>query len=198
MAASFHISVAMETEKRNSSSDSPNAYSNEKHDIEAAAPPYDNAGIEDGTFDEVRRAREIQDRTGVLRNLRKAEEWLDSKVGIEMQGIDRIPDEAKQPPSLWNIFLLWWSLNVHVGVIPLGLLGAEFGLSLQQTVAASIVGTILGASCTSFTGTLGPKVGFLLFALGMDLPITHMLIWTQTARITTNRLLSILLRFLGC
>ena len=158
MATPFWISKAMETEKRNSSNDSPNAYSHEKHDIEAPAPPYDHAGIEDGTFDEVRRAREIQDRTGVLRNLRKAEEWLDSKVGIEMQGIDRIPDEAKQPPSLWNIFLLWWSLNVHVGVIPLGLLGAEFGLSLQQTVAASIVGTILGASCTSFTGTLGPKV----------------------------------------
>ena len=150
----------MEAEKRHSSSDSPEVYSSEKRDLEASAPPYDNTGVEDGSFDEVRRAREIQDRTGVFRNLRRAEEWLDSKVGIEMQGIDRIPDEKKQPPSLWNIFLLWWSLNVHVGVIPLGLLGAEFGLSLSQTVAASVVGTILGASCTSFTGTLGPKVSF--------------------------------------
>ncbi|MCJ1327774.1 hypothetical protein MMC10_004449 [Thelotrema lepadinum] len=149
----------MEAEKRHSSSDSPEVYSSEKRDLEASAPPYDNTGVEDGSFDEVRRAREIQDRTGVFRNLRRAEEWLDSKVGIEMQGIDRIPDEKKQPPSLWNIFLLWWSLNVHVGVIPLGLLGAEFGLSLSQTVAASVVGTILGASCTSFTGTLGPKLG---------------------------------------
>ena len=150
----------MEPEKRNSSSDSPNAYSKEKHDIEAAAPPYDTVNLEDGSIDEIRRAREIQDRTGVFRSLRRAEEWLDSKVGIELQGIDRIPEEKKQPPSLWNIFLLWWSLNVHVGVIPLGVLGPEFGLSLQQSVAASIVGTILGASCTSFTGTLGPKVSF--------------------------------------
>ena len=54
---------------------------------------------------------------------------------------------------------MWWSLNVHVGVIPLGILGAEFGLSFRQNVAASIIGTLLGAICTGFTGTLGPKLG---------------------------------------
>jgi purine-cytosine permease-like protein len=54
---------------------------------------------------------------------------------------------------------MWWSLNVHVGIVPLGLLGPEFGLSLNQTVAASIIGTLLGALCTAYTGTLGPKLG---------------------------------------
>jgi purine-cytosine permease-like protein len=44
-------------------------------------------------------------------------------------------------------------------VIPLGILGPEFGLSLQQTIAASVVGTLLGALCTAYTGTLGPKLG---------------------------------------
>lgn len=54
---------------------------------------------------------------------------------------------------------MWWSLNVHVGVVPLGILGPEFGLSLGQSIAASVVGTALGALCTSFTGSLGPKLG---------------------------------------
>jgi purine-cytosine permease-like protein len=57
------------------------------------------------------------------------------------------------------VFLIWWSLNVHVGVVPLGLLGPEFGLSLGQTIAASVVGNILGALCTAFDGTLSPKLG---------------------------------------
>jgi len=54
---------------------------------------------------------------------------------------------------------MWWSLNIHVGVIPLGILGPEFGLSLRQSIAASVIGTALGALCTGFTGTLGPKLG---------------------------------------
>ena len=117
-----------------------------------------NEDIALGTHEEVERARNIQHRIGVLRNLRRAEEWLDSKLGIELQGIDRVPEEAKRPPSTWNIFLLWWSLNVHVGVIPLGVLGPEFGLSLGQTISAAICGSILGAVCTGYDGTLGPKV----------------------------------------
>jgi len=54
---------------------------------------------------------------------------------------------------------MWWSLNVHVGVIPLGILAPEFGLSLRQGIAASVIGTCMGALCTGFTGTLGPKLG---------------------------------------
>jgi purine-cytosine permease-like protein len=54
---------------------------------------------------------------------------------------------------------MWWSLNVHVGVIPLGILGPEFGLSLKATIAASIVGNLLGALCTAFVATLSPKLG---------------------------------------
>lgn len=110
---------------------------------------YDTTGIgsediESGSVDEIRRTREIQNNKGFLRSMRRMEEWMDSKVGVELQGVDRIPEEEKQPPSIINAFLMWWSLNVHVGVIPLGVLGPEFGLSLKQTVAASIVGTVLG------------------------------------------------------
>ena len=117
--------------------------------------PYENG--EYFTVEEIR-ARKLQQEKGFLRSLRRGEEWLDEKMGIETQGIDRIKEEDKRPPSIWNVFFLWWSLTCHVGTIPIGLLGPEFGLSLNQSIAAIVVGTILGALCTSYTGTLGPKV----------------------------------------
>ncbi|KAK0100160.1 hypothetical protein ONS95_008499 [Cadophora gregata] len=104
-------------------------------------------------------ARELQQKKGFLRSMRRGEEWLDEKMGIETQGIDRIHEEDKKPPSILNVFLLWWSMTCHVGTVPLGMLGPEFGLSLDQSIAAVVVGTVLGALCTSFTGTLGPKLG---------------------------------------
>lgn len=103
-------------------------------------------------------ARDLQQKTGILRTMRRGEEWLDEKMGIETQGIDRIHEEDKQPPSILNVFLLWWSMTCHVGTVPLGMLGPEFGLTLNQSIAAVVVGTLLGALCTAFTGTLGPKV----------------------------------------
>lgn len=115
--------------------------------------------------EEIGVTRRIQNRYGFLRQLRKGEEFIDKYVGIETKGIDRIAEEDKRPPSIWNVFLLWWSLNVHVGVIPLGLLGAEFGLSLKQTIAATIIGSLLGAICTAYDGTLSPKLGLRQIAV---------------------------------
>jgi len=116
-----------------------------------------NAG--DVESEEIILARELQQRNSFLGRLRRGEEWLDEKMGIETQGIDRIHEEDKQPPSLINVFFLWWSMTCHVGTLPIGLLGPEvYGLSLPLSVTCIVVGTILGATCTAFTGTLGPKV----------------------------------------
>ena len=112
----------------------------------------------DSDSEEVVRARELRERLGFLRTLRNGEEWLDRKMGIETQGIDRIHEEDKRPPSILNVFFLWWSLTCHVGTLPIGVLGPYFYLSLQQSVAMIVVGTMLGALCTSYCGTLGPKV----------------------------------------
>ena len=133
------------------------------HDVEAGSLPEVKgedvtAQPHDSDSEEVILARELQQRMGFLRKMREGEEWLDAKMGIETQGIDRIHEEDKKPPSILNVFFLWWSLTCHVGTLPIGVLGPEFGLSLNQSVAAIVVGTILGALCTSYTGTLGPKV----------------------------------------
>jgi hypothetical protein len=66
---------------------------------------------------EVAKTRHLQNAVPPLRFLSKGEEWLDGKLGIETQGIDRIPEEAKRPPSIWNTFFMWWSMTCHVGTV---------------------------------------------------------------------------------
>lgn len=139
------------------------------------------------------RVHELQARWAILRYLNAFESWLDRKLGVETQGVDRIPEEEKRPPSVWNIFLMWWSLNIHVGVLPLGLLGPEFGLSLKQSIAASIIGIILGALMTATTGTLGPKVRN--YQSGGCPPNIFLI---MVARHETNRHITILFWLLGC
>lgn len=120
-----------------------------------------------GESDEVIVARELAQQKGFLRTLRRGEEWLDEKMGIETQGIDRIREEDKQPPSILNVFFLWWSLTCHVGTLPIGILGTDpevYGLSLGQAIGAIIVATVLGAACTAFCGTLGPRLGLRAIA----------------------------------
>lgn len=128
-------------------------------DVEKSKEPvvadWDDA--ESGTVEEIK-AKQLQKKTGFLRTLRRGEEWLDAKLGVETQGIDRIPEEERHPPSIWNILFLWWSMNTHIANVPVGMLGPQFGLSFRQSIGASIGGIILGALCVGFTGTLGPKV----------------------------------------
>ena len=64
--------------------------------------------------DEIARARHLQNAIAPLRYLSKGEEWLDRKMGIETQGIDRIPEEEKRPPSILNTFFMWWSMTVSI------------------------------------------------------------------------------------
>lgn len=140
-----------------------------EHDLEAGSSDketkFEGVVTDDVESAEVIKAREIRENVGFLRKLRRGEEWLDEKMGVETQGIDRIHEEDKKPPSILNVFFLWWSLTCHVGTLPIGVLGPEFGLSLNQSVAAIIVGTVLGALCTSYCGTLGPKASLSLLAL---------------------------------
>ncbi|TVY19358.1 Vitamin B6 transporter TPN1 [Lachnellula arida] len=141
------------------------------HDLESGSPDPEIKGehfasdmVQADDTDEVIRARDLQQNKGFLRKLRAGEEWLDEKMGIETQGIDRIHEEDKRPPSILNVFFMWWSVTCHVGTLPIGVLGPEFGLSLNQSVAGIVVGTVLGSLCTAYCGTLGPKLGLRAIA----------------------------------
>jgi NCS1 nucleoside transporter family len=151
------------------SSDSPSLPSKEVGDVEKQPNLSETEPeVRQGSVtpaQEIARVAHLQNRFAPLRWLNKGELWLDAKMGIETQGIDRIPEEEKRPPSTLNIFFMWWSMTCHVGTLPLGVLGPEFGLTLGQSVAAVVVGTILGALCTAYTGTLGPKTGLRQIAI---------------------------------
>jgi len=95
-----------------------------------------------------------------LQWLRKLELALNMKLGIEIKGATRITEISKDTPHNWNVFFMWITVTCHAGTIPIGLLGVEFGLSFYQCIAAIVVGNILGALCTAFCGTLGPKVRY--------------------------------------
>jgi hypothetical protein len=71
----------------------------EKHDLEAGSSP-EEVELAVG---EIERPRTLQNSNAVLRALHQSEVWLDTKLGVETQGIDRIPEEEKQPPSLINV-----------------------------------------------------------------------------------------------
>ncbi|CAG8957632.1 hypothetical protein HYFRA_00010499 [Hymenoscyphus fraxineus] len=146
--------------------------SEEKHnsrDLESGTPEYEGK-TETFSNDEAvpssskTRAKELRENTGILSTLCRGEDWLDAKLGIETQGVDLIREEDKKPPSILNVSLLWFTLTCHVGAIPIGMLGPEWGLSLKQSIAGSVVGTILGALCTGYCGTLGPKLGLRAIA----------------------------------
>jgi cytosine/uracil/thiamine/allantoin permease len=117
------------------------------------------------TLAEIETTHRHQSKNPILRTLQRAEAWIDSKVGIETQGIDRIPEDKKRPPSTWNMVLLWFSLNLQVGTLILGILGAEFGLNLKQNIAATTIGTLIGAICPAFSGTMSPKTGLRQIAV---------------------------------
>lgn len=74
----------------------------EKHDVESP-PIYTTTERELGSVEEVGRAKELQSKNPFFRRMRSGEEWLDAKMGIESTGVDRIPEEDKEPPSIWNV-----------------------------------------------------------------------------------------------
>jgi hypothetical protein len=81
----------------------------EKHDLESP-PLYTTTTAEVGSVEAVK-ARDLQTRFAFFRGMRKGEEWLDAKMGIESTGVDRIPEEDKEPPSIWNASLSYPSLS---------------------------------------------------------------------------------------
>ena len=66
-------------------------------DIEHCSPIDNDVGdVEYGTVEKIR-SKSLQEKS-FLRSLRRGEEWLDKKMGIETQGIDRIKEEDKDRP----------------------------------------------------------------------------------------------------
>ncbi|KIP11708.1 hypothetical protein PHLGIDRAFT_99130 [Phlebiopsis gigantea 11061_1 CR5-6] len=80
--------------------------------------------------------------------------------GVEARGVERVPEDQRETKNVWNNLLMWWSVNCVLTTIPIGVLAQEFyTLTFAHAVAVIICFGALGAVCTAFIATLGPKTG---------------------------------------
>lgn len=85
---------------------------------------------------------------GFFAKLRYYEEYLDRKMGIESNSLDRVHPENRHSPSPQVMAFMWASATMNVSCFSTGFLGKEFGLSLGQTIPIIIFATLLGAMVT--------------------------------------------------
>lgn len=107
--------------------------------------------------------------SGILSRLRNFEAWMDQKLGVESEAIDRKLPEERQPVTLWQsctMALLWASGVLNLSCFATGFLGWEFGLSLKQNILCCIFGSLLGGAVSGFCATLGPGTGLRQISIG--------------------------------
>lgn len=81
-------------------------------------------------------------------------------MGVEIRGIERVPESERSNKHVWNLMIMWWSVNTVLTTAPIGMLAANYyTLQFKHAVAAIVVGNILGVASTAFIATLGPKFG---------------------------------------
>jgi NCS1 nucleoside transporter family len=80
--------------------------------------------------------------------------------GIEAQGIERVPPEARSHVRIIDNFTMWMAANTVLSTIVLGALAINvFGLGLWDSIAVILIFNVLGVLSVAFFATLGPKLG---------------------------------------
>ncbi|EJD03007.1 uncharacterized protein FOMMEDRAFT_156365 [Fomitiporia mediterranea MF3/22] len=75
--------------------------------------------------------------------------------GVEARGIERVPEDQRDPKNTWNK-----SVNTTLTAIPVGTLAQGlFTLTFPHAVATILCFGALGAAASAFVATLGPKTG---------------------------------------
>jgi NCS1 family nucleobase:cation symporter-1 len=87
-----------------------------------------------------------------------AEVDADKPWSIETHAIDPIPTPDRHG-SPGELFRLWVGANVNYVVLITGSLAIVQGLSLQQSIAAIVIGNLLGCAMVGFSSIMGPKTG---------------------------------------
>jgi NCS1 nucleoside transporter family len=82
------------------------------------------------------------------------------ETGIEAQGIERVPPNARSHVRILDNFTMWLSANLVLSTIALGSLAINvFSLGLWDSVAVIVIFNLLGVLPVAFFSTLGPKLG---------------------------------------
>ncbi|KAN0073667.1 Permease for cytosine/purines, uracil, thiamine, allantoin domain containing protein [Tylopilus felleus] len=80
--------------------------------------------------------------------------------GVEARGVERVPENQRETKNSWNNLLMWWSVNMVLTTIPVGVLAQfAFTLTLPHAVATTFCFAALGSVATAFIATLGPRTG---------------------------------------
>ncbi|RAK95312.1 purine-cytosine permease family protein [Aspergillus ibericus CBS 121593] len=111
------------------------------------------------------RIQHLQQGHRLLRSLRQAETWMDRRFGVEAMGIERVPEDQRRAPERLNMMLFWFSALLAPGLIPIGMLGPIFGLSVQTSILLTVVATLIGSVLPAFTATLSPPSGLRQIAV---------------------------------
>jgi purine-cytosine permease-like protein len=72
-----------------------------------------------------------------------ADSTADGSSGVERHGVDRIPD-AERTSTPTTFFLIFVGSSVGLGAVAFGWIGMSFGLGVWDTIAAIVVGTLVG------------------------------------------------------
>ncbi|PYI10925.1 hypothetical protein BO78DRAFT_304288 [Aspergillus sclerotiicarbonarius CBS 121057] len=111
------------------------------------------------------RIQHLQQGNRLLWSLRQAETWMDRKLGVEGMGIERVPDDQRRPPEMLNMMFFWFSALLAPGLIPIGMLGPMFGLSVHTSILLTVLATLIGSVLPAFTATLSPPSGLRQIAV---------------------------------
>ncbi|PWY84742.1 nucleoside transporter [Aspergillus heteromorphus CBS 117.55] len=112
-----------------------------------------------------RHMRQIQQGNGLLRSLRQFENWVDGKLGVEAMGVERVPDDQRRPPEVLNMMFFWFSVLISPTLIPVGMLGPLFGLSVNTSIILTVFATLIGSLMPAFTATMSPPSGLRQIAV---------------------------------
>ncbi|GJJ05824.1 hypothetical protein Clacol_000011 [Clathrus columnatus] len=82
------------------------------------------------------------------------------EAGVEARGIERVPESERQSKHGIGLLLLWFSVNIVLTTIPIGMLAQPvFTLTFAHTVGTTIGFSIIGCLTVAFIATLGPRFG---------------------------------------
>jgi len=87
--------------------------------------------------------------------LRRIEERLNAKMGVESQGPYRVLPSEREKPRSWNMVFLWASATMNLSAFATGFIPIQLGLDLTQSIVVGVFGTLLGAVLTAWCATMG-------------------------------------------
>jgi NCS1 nucleoside transporter family len=94
-----------------------------------------------------------------------AEHYGSKTVAVEPGGVEIIPESERHGRPI-NLLWTWTSPNLEFATIAVGIIGPLFfGLSFWQTVAAVVLGTVLGSASHGVLSSWGPPSGLCQMVL---------------------------------